>query len=151
MQKERSEERLMKEAGEDWRKSKLVFVISGLLTSLYDIRACISNLLRANDQICSSIACINGKRYVTESTVNMSELSNYMHFDAGGTKPSCVKQWSDQWHEIRSGAIITGSTLNDALCLRTLKKQTEHYDQVIMNVAKPEPSESIKEIMDYGT
>ncbi|KAL5008954.1 hypothetical protein ScPMuIL_014535 [Solemya velum] len=62
-----------------------------------------------------------------------------------------LQQKSEDWFRVRSKATVTGSTLNSALGLDTLKKQQEHYDSVKHGKEKAEPSAGIKERMDYGT
>ena len=51
------------------------------------------------------IAGINHRQNETESTVNMTGLSKYMHFDAGGGGAQCVSK-----EALRSSAVMTGST-----------------------------------------
>lgn len=48
-------------------------------------------------------------------------------------------------HSKRSTATITGSTLNTALGLDTLKAQQLHYDCVKFGKKKSEPSSKVKE------
>jgi hypothetical protein len=151
VQKETSQDRLKKEAGEDWKKSKLVFVISSLITGIYDIKACISNLLKVVDEICRVVASIYGQSYTSESNVNMKDIVHYKHFAKGGSETRYTKQRSEQWLNLRKNAAITGSTCNDAIGLRTLKKQVEHNDEYMLKISKPEPSDSVKEMMAYGT
>lgn len=155
--REMSKERLINSIEGDWRKSRLVFVISGLITYIYDIKACIKNLLDSTDQICSIVSRINGSRFVKDGIVNMSLQENYLHLTEceidlnNESQFRFVKQRSQIWHSIRNTARVTGSTINDAICLGTLKRQREHFDEVVFKKPKPEPSAAVKEKMRYGT
>ena len=59
--------------------------------------------------------------------------------------------------EVNSGlvcekkAVVTGSALNAALWLDTLKKQQEHFDFVKYGKLKPEPNSDAQERMKHGT
>ena len=141
----------MLQSGNEWKKSNLAFAISAIITSIYDIKSCVNNLLKIIDQLCNVIATLNGTKYVTDTTVNVSELSNYKHIVGVSSQPRFVKQRSEQWIGIRKKAMATGSTIYDAIGLRTLKQQNAHFDEVISNIKKPEPSEHVKEMMAYGT
>ena len=155
--REATKERLKSSVEGDWRKSKYVFVISGLVTYVYDIRSCIKNLLASVDQICQIICEINGSTFIKVGSVNMSAQANYLHLkdnkiDSDNDEElRFLKQRSDKWHAIRNDAVITGSTMNDALGLSTLKKQQEHFDNVKFGKPKPDPSPHVKEMMAYGT
>jgi hypothetical protein len=48
-------------------------------------------------------------------------------------------------------AVVTGSALNAALGLDTLKKQQEHFDFVKYGKLKPEPNSDAQERMKHGT
>ncbi|MES9902851.1 MAG: hypothetical protein ABW168_09220 [Sedimenticola sp.] len=149
--KERMKEKLMLQAGENWKKSRLAFVISAIITSIYDIKSCIKNILQIIDEACQVIACLNGVPYVTDTTINISKLHNYMHLTGLSSQARFVKQRSELWKEFRSSAVVTGSTLYDALGLRSLKNQTAHFDQVVSHIQKPEPTEQVKTMMKHGS
>ena len=149
--KERSRDKLKCQAGNEWEKSQLAFVISSLITSVYDLKSCISNLLKLIDRACQVIATLNGVNYTIDNVVNLSQRTKYQHLTGNSNDPKYVKQRSNKWHEIRKKAKVTGSTLYDAVGLRTLKMQTTHYDEVVSNIPKPEPPENVKKMMDHGS
>ena len=58
--------------------------------------------------------------------------------------PEFVKQRSDHWFKLRERSRITGSTMHDALGLRTLKSQKMHYDKFVMKTTtNTEPNEAM--------
>lgn len=81
---------------------------------------------------------------------------NYIHLnDIEGHEFSdndsrLLKQRTEQWFCVRKKAVVTGSTLNAALGLETLKKQQEHFDYVKFEKAKSEPSAEVMEKMKHG-
>ena len=151
-------EKLKKQAGSDWRKSNLVYVISGLETTLFDISNCIKSLLKCIDEI--SLAVTVMKRSVhlfcQNLTLSLQHQSNYIHLRETNESQTNVdtrhiRQRTDAWFQLRSTAKVTGSTLNNAIGLGSLKVQQEHFDSVVYNNPKPAPSQSAKECMEHGT
>lgn len=61
------------------------------------------------------------------------------------TNTRYIKQRTDEWFGIRSKAKVTGSTANSALGLDTLKRQKEHFDNVVDGKKKRERR------MEFGT
>ena len=157
VQREATKVRLKSSQEGDWRKSKYVFVISAIITHLYDIRSCIRNLLGSIDEIGQLISELNGSSFVKVGVVNMKSQTNYLHLRdneidiLNDDQFRYVKQRSPTWHAIRQTAVVTGSTLNDALGLSSLKSQQEHFDHVIYKKPKSEPPAAVKERMSYGT
>ncbi|WAR22547.1 LOW QUALITY PROTEIN: hypothetical protein MAR_016521 [Mya arenaria] len=52
-----------------------------------------------------------------------------------------VKQRSPKWHAIRKKATVTGSTFFKALGFEGLKKQREHFQDIICGLPLPDSSE----------
>ena len=46
--------------------------------------------------------------------------------------PQFVKQRSDKWKDLRMQSRLTGSTMHNALGLRNLKSQKEHFDEFVL-------------------
>ena len=62
--------------------------------------------------------------------------------------PQYMKQQSEKWKRLCEHSCITGSTMHDALGLRTLKSQKLHFEKF---VAKSTTNEKPKEAMVHGT
>ena len=65
--------------------------------------------------------------------------------------PHLVKQHTPQWHFLRSQARITASSAHNALCLRTMKLHTEHFNHYVHKVPMKQPSPEVAKKMEYGT
>ena len=61
--------------------------------------------------------------------------------------PHYMKQRSELWEKLRNKSLITGSTMHNALGLRTLKAQKEHFKQF---VHKSEEKTAITPAMQHG-
>ena len=151
-------EKLKKQSGSDWRKSNLVYVISGLETTLFDISNCIKSLLKCIDELCLAITVIKRsvQSFCQGQTLSLQHQNNYIHLRESKENQDVIntrhiRQRTDAWLKLRSTAKVTGSTLNNAIGLGTLKAQQEHFDSVVYNNPKPAPSESTKECMEHGT
>ena len=46
--------------------------------------------------------------------------------------PQFVKQRSDKWKDLRMQSRLTGSTMHNALGLRNLKSQKEHFNEFVL-------------------
>ncbi|OWF42919.1 hypothetical protein KP79_PYT01989 [Mizuhopecten yessoensis] len=131
-------------AGADWKKSNLCNVISAISTQLYDVSNCIENIMRLIDKLCYDCATLYGsqKHFALDRTIQFSKQENHRHLNDIRT---------DEWFNIRATATVTGSTLNAALGLDTLKSQQEHYDCVKSGTKRKEPSPQVMEKIVYGT
>ena len=154
LHEERTKDRLINSIDGDWRKSKLVFVISGLLTHLFDLKSCIRTILRDIDDLCRYVVIsqntkwtCNGvfnmkpsREHITED-INISDTENYRY----------VAQRSSAWFAIRKIAKVTGSTIYNALGLGKFKFQLEHFDNVTFNKPKTEHSSEVNLRLQHGT
>lgn len=61
-----------------------------------------------------------------------------------------IKQGSELWHEMRLTAHITGSTMMNAIGLRTLQAQKEHHSVHIKKRPGPPPDEETQKRLDHG-
>ncbi|XP_053383231.1 uncharacterized protein LOC123562931 [Mercenaria mercenaria] len=151
-------EKLKKQSGPDWRKSKFVFVISSLETDLYDVSNCIKELLDIVDEIGFTVATLRDaeKLYAKGRSVSLHSQMNYIHISStsegtGYVEPRHIKQLSDKWHAIRNSAKVTGSSLNKALGLGSLKQQLEHFDKVFFKKEPKQVSSDVQLKMKYGS
>ncbi|KAL5010284.1 hypothetical protein ScPMuIL_012589 [Solemya velum] len=155
--KEANKDKLINSITGDWRNSRLVFVISGLITHLYDMKACIRNMLRDIDDLCIAIAHLNESKVWIDGTFPLKKCRDHitiafvddLNRDNSDTF-RYIEQRSPAWHLVRKGAKITGSTMFNGLALGTLKSQLEHYDSVVFGKDEPEPASSVKERMQHG-
>jgi hypothetical protein len=79
--------------------------------------------------------------------------ANYVHLSESvndDTDYRFIKQKTDAWFEVRKQAVVTGSTLNAAIGLDSLKKQLEHFDMVAYGKEKPEFSKAVKVRLQHG-
>ena len=107
------------------------------------------------DKIGYYTATLNEKQghYKEGSNVNMRTQGIYYELNESYQTdvPRFVKQWSDKWFELPKKAKVTGSTMHSALGLETLKRQQEHFDQVIHGKTRKSPSEQQQTNMEFGT
>ena len=61
-----------------------------------------------------------------------------------------IKQGSGLWHDQRSSARVTGSTLRNAIGLETLAKQKEHHHINIVGRQPPPPYVELQKKFDHG-
>ena len=61
-----------------------------------------------------------------------------------------IKQGSTLWHEIRSSARVTGSTMRTAIGLETLTKQKEHFHVKVVGREPLPPSAELQKMFDHG-
>jgi hypothetical protein len=95
--------------------------------------------------------------YVVPPEVNPSQQCNWLQLWSPDSMPLCyreelafIQQRSDEWSTIRDKFKVTGSSMHNALGLRTLKEQKIHFDHAVYGKPK-EISEVIQEKMKYGT
>ena len=133
---------MMKRIHETWMKSPLAHAISYLQTEIIQLNASVRNCLSSIDNMCYYIAVLNGTdgQYVKgfDVPVILQHQSNYiclreLDTEAGQdfeprVHSDLVKQRTTPWFEFRNNAVVTGSTLHNALGLGTLKNMQEHFD-----------------------
>lgn len=55
------------------------------------------------------------------------------------------------WHLVRKIAPVSGSTLHNAVGLRSLKEQELHFDHNVLGITESPKSEEVQKYLDYGT
>ena len=118
----------------------------------------IKKLLNMNVEWCRIMAEVNGNlhEFKKESPVSLDDQDSglillkddFMDLMYGRNflenHPEFIKQRSDHWFKLHERSHITGSTMHDALGLRTLKSQKNHLDKFVMKTAtKTEPNEAM--------
>ena len=160
--KKRAVENLLKRVEGDGRESKLSSAISYIQTQLIRLKACAQTNLRCVDDLGYMVAHLNG----TSSTyvrgigvmVDLGRQANYTCLrklddallDQIDHKQNSqyIKQRTNAWHELRSGACVTGSTMHKALGLGTLKQQKEHV--LKGRGIQPVIGDQLQSHFDYG-
>ena len=152
--KEYAKGKLIERGGEtNWRESKFVYAISGIIAFLHDVEEYSKNALGVLEEICRCISYLNHARYVTGSTVNLSTNKYYVEIsdDEKSMSTRNIKQRSDEWFMIRQQAKVTGSTLFRAIGLESLQKMKDHFDTVICGVPERTPPVEVENAMKHGT
>ena len=62
-----------------------------------------------------------------------------------------IKQISDMWHSVRNLALVTGSSLHNAIGLMSLKEQKSLFDQNVLGLDAPPRSDLVQKYLDHGT
>jgi hypothetical protein len=143
-------------AGENWRDSKFVFVISELQASLFQLKELVENSLVTTSAMLESTSILLGtyQNYAKENVVDISYQMNAITLkepndDVCEIEPRYLKQRSPIWHLLRKKARITGSPLHSALGLRGLKEQKLHFAKFLEDVNVSE-SEETQNRMEHG-
>ncbi|XP_060583246.1 uncharacterized protein LOC132739551 [Ruditapes philippinarum] len=92
--------------------------------------------------------------FAANGIVDMDEQENFhqLKTNVSSNDSRHVKQKSEKWFEIRSKAMVTGSTCNTALGLGLLKEQQAHFDKVVnRKESTVQFSEQQKSNMEYGS
>ncbi|CAH1789092.1 unnamed protein product [Owenia fusiformis] len=82
---------------------------------------------------------------------NWVHLKEPVDLTSSENKPEHIKQRTPEWFDLRQRYRLTGSTLYNALGLRTLKAQQEHFDSVVKGKKKPDFTDETKSYLEYGT
>jgi hypothetical protein len=97
------------------------------------------------------VAFLNGTGHCyvrgKDSSITLNNQSNYICLKAfeGETEPdiecSKIKQRSELLHKLRKKSRISGSTIFNAVGLRTFKDQQAHHEKVFLGKVQEEPEE----------
>ena len=155
---ERTIDKFTKLAGENWRKSKFFPLIACLRTTKYDVEKHIEDGLRLVNRMTYFGAILNNadNQFCKSDAFCMSNSTRYVPLNPFQCDLNDPNQWqyvnqrSDQWFKLRKTVKVTGSTMNAACGLDSLKKQQEHYDSVIFNKEKPDFTTKQQENMVFG-
>ena len=101
----------MEENGDIWEEVEIDCFLNKYMETLMELIRCIADI---ND---------TETEFALSEEVNLNEKKNYVPLpdDTDSHNPRFVKQRSEEWHRIRREALITGSTIYNALGLDTLK------------------------------
>lgn len=157
-------EKLWSQVTGDWRSSKFAFAISSLKTRIYEIDACVVDLLNVVNYLGQAISIITetNSSYQLSNTVELACQNNYVclvgiesqdkleHILTNETL-CVVQQKSEAWFSARKSAVVTGSTIYKALGFDGLKKQQSHYNVVYCNAESAERDVETLKRMQHGT
>ena len=148
--------KLKEKAGPDWQTSKFIFAISAVQAFLYRVKVFIKRTLTNIDNLCYIGSKLNGTNtYVRDNVIQCSQRNLYnlkpYHAQSQPVPSHFVPQRSPEWHIIRKQAPVTGSTMHNALGLRTLALQKKHFDVKILGMEEPEPSQEVRKFLEHGT
>lgn len=135
--------------------------IRSIKTYLYQIEICIDHVLTSIDKMIHTVTELRqSDRYFSNSEVcDLSSQANYfsltgiettIYIQGNVYRYKLLKQRSEQWHQARSFAKVTGSTLHAALGFNGLEFQQKHFDMVCRPIKPPELSETVKQRMQNG-
>ena len=135
----------------DWKTSKYSYVISQLRCDCAKmdnfLKGSINNAKSASLMLREMSNC-----YIPSSLVKSDILDVSHHIaqlNEGQINPLHVRQGTEEWHNLRKQAPVTGSSFYDAIGLRSLKNQKEHIDRYVNNKEK-EFDESTKKYLEWG-
>ncbi|CAH1782775.1 unnamed protein product [Owenia fusiformis] len=149
----------------DWKKSKYAAAISMVKTVIVEVKECVLNMLTNTDKcgfITSKLQESND--YTLGNTVPLQNQHNFVCLDGIHEPKICeenknlvienshlLAQRSGAWFDLRTEAKVTGSTIYDAVGLRTLKLQKDHFERVFISHEKRKFSPQVQEKLDHGT
>ena len=112
----------------------------------------ISELLSLNAEWCRIMSCINQNDhdFHKEGLIRLDDQRNslilldndFIEMHNPGMLdryPQFIKQGCEKWLNLHKQCCLTGSTMHNALGLRTLKAQKDHYDDFVLskNITRP--------------
>jgi hypothetical protein len=124
-----------------WRASKYAYVISIQASSLFEVNDCVEDILNTINKLCEECAVLNScsHLYSSASEIDLNAQENILcladkqpHGLSSTVEPRYTKQRSSEWFDIRKEAKLTGSTLNAALGLDTLKSRLSTSTTLLM-------------------
>ena len=156
--KEYAKDKFIERGGKEWRQGHFAFVVSAIKAFLYDISCYLKCYKETLESICCHLAYINNAEtyFVQGRNVNLDQQKNYKQLIADtdiaeSNDTRRVKQRSEEWFKLRKSAVVTGSTIFQALGLESLKQQCEYFDVTICGKEKTKVTEEVQGYMDYGT
>lgn len=162
MKKNISLEKLKEKAGEsDWRKTKFAYSIDSCRTNIYKIENTVSKALKVQMSISEAGASLNkvAHLFADSNKVELQHQENLrilkrpedIQENSELLDTSVIKQRTEKWFTDRKKMKVTGSTIYKAIGCDSLKRQKEHFDQVLSGVDPPEPSAEQAKAMKHGT
>ena len=153
VKKEAAVDRMKEQAGDNWKLSRLKFVINVLETLLIRIGTFLKRAMALLWNICQCGAALNNCNDILANTemVDLAYQKNYIELKKPTDihiallTPSTTKQRTEEWFKLREGLKVTGSSIHRALGCETLKAQGEHFDKVMSAVPQKEWTHQQKE------
>ena len=153
LKKEYTVQKIMKSLEDpDWRKSRYCHLISQLNYECSKMEKYLSASLNDAKDISLLLREMSGSKIPT-SVIESGSLelqSNIVELTGQKTSnPLHIKQGTDEWLQMRKQAPVTGSTLYDAIGMRSLKNQREHIDRYVNDKEKLFDDDT-KKLLDWG-
>lgn len=144
--------------GEKWRESKYVYVISSLQASLFQLKEFTANPLCVINEMGKLVSAMHPSCMSLYPKINKIDLSFQTNIlsllESSETTETIearfVKQRSEIWVALRKSAYVTGSTIYDAVGMRGLKKQKDHFAKVFEG-KEQEVQSDVAEKLNYGS
>ena len=151
--KEYALEKFIMRGGQEWRQGRFAFVISAIKAFLYDIQKYLKAHTQLIQDICKTVAYVNKEIYSDQLQVHLPSNNRFRDVENNTSQDECrkIKQRSKEWFEARENAVVTGSTIYSAVGLDGLKRMREHFDTKVCSEKRLEPSQAVKDAMQYGT
>lgn len=138
-------------------QNKYIKGISTITAILNEISIFLKKSITVNGKIAEMGSWLSScKSFNPTILIKQSEQPNWLCLPSSQstneviTNYACVKQGSQHWHDIRQHYRVTGSTLHNALGLRSLKEQKAHFDKVMHGIV-PQYSTAVQERLKYGS
>ncbi|KAH3697092.1 hypothetical protein DPMN_084577 [Dreissena polymorpha] len=156
--KEYCKSKLIERGGEsDWRKGKFVYAVSAIIAFVHDIDEYLKSACELRENICLTVASLNGRGYVAGETINIHETPLFVDIQRqkenltnAEESTRLMKQRSNEWFEYRKRAKVTGSSLFTAIGGDGLKRQKDHFDKVMCGIAEKDPTLEQKKAIEHG-
>ena len=140
------------------------FLMNHLKTYVYQCSNTIKDVTDNLNGLCELIAALNEaiQNFVKDKTVDLTLQGNFAELmpprhvaeslgtDSQNIPTEYVKQRSAEWFEVRKSVKVTGSTVQKAVGIDSLKDQRSYFDETISRDENPK-SDSQIEAMDYGS
>ena len=136
--------------------------IGSVKASIFTTSEWIDRALQNNRFICSILAYLrrNGDVFQDSDYVDLHKMSNVRLLMNPNEMPphinlsaDCqhVKQRTQEWFSLHKKAVVTASSAYNALGLRTLQEQCDHFKQYVEHAPVQLHSKEVQKRLDYGS
>ena len=137
---------------------KYQYALSSTKSMLYQLRVHVTQALKVVGNIMyeashlgmGGASASSGPLIDVGSQCNMVRLKEPQDLPAECHRPEFIKQRTEEWLALRKQARVTGSSLHNAIGLRTLKDQKLHFDVHVSGQPMPQFSPEVLERMAAG-
>ena len=134
------------------------YAISSIKSTIHQVNAAINETLSTiGDVACECSNLGDCTYFVRDRLTSRRSQANWVGLVTPKMLPQThkneiayVQQRSEEWHQMRSSFRVTGSTIRNALGMRTVKDQKQHFDKV-MHGKEPIFSDDVLQRMKHGS